>query len=68
MSQALAETPFDLQDVIKHIVTEDDEPVANLFSAKQQRLLVRTLYASWQPQPLENAPKTPRKFLAEETQ
>lgn len=35
---------------ISHIVTEDDEPVDNLFSAKQQRLLVRTLYASWQPE------------------
>jgi len=46
MSQALAEMPSDLQDVINHIVTEDDEPVDNLFSAKQQTLLKRPLYAS----------------------
>lgn len=29
------------------IVTEDDEPVDNLFSEKQQRLLVESLYANW---------------------
>ena len=30
-----------------NLVTEDDEPVDNLFSAKQQRLLVEPLYSSW---------------------
>lgn len=32
-----------------HIITEDDEPVDNVFSAKQQRLLVEPLYSnsSW---------------------
>ncbi len=34
---------------ISHIVTEDDTPVDNLFSAKQQRLLVEPLYSSWKP-------------------
>jgi len=34
---------------IDHIVTEDDTPVDNLFSAKQQRLLVESLYNSWCP-------------------
>ena len=34
---------FDLD----HLVTEDDEPVDNFFSAKQQRLLVESLYSSW---------------------
>ena len=34
---------------ISHIETENDEPVDNLFSAKQQRLLVEPLYSSWQP-------------------
>jgi Uma2 family endonuclease len=34
---------FDLD----HLVTEDDEPVDNLPSAKQQRLLVESLYSSW---------------------
>ncbi len=33
---------------ISQIVTEDDTPVDNLFSAKQQRLLVEPLYSSWQ--------------------
>lgn len=32
---------------ISHIVTEDDTPVDNLFSEKQQRLLTEPLYANW---------------------
>lgn len=31
---------------IDHIITEDNEPVDNLFSEKQQRLLTRPLYSS----------------------
>lgn len=31
---------------LTHVVTEDDEPVDNLFSERQQRLLVDSLYAS----------------------
>jgi Uma2 family endonuclease len=65
MSQALAETPFDLRDIIEHIVTEDDEPVDSFFSAKEQRLLVNSLYASWTPPPSEDRPKKRRKFLAD---
>ena len=66
MSQLLAEIPFDLRDIIENIVTEDDEPVDNLFSAKQQTLLKRPLYASWSPPPSEDQPKKKRrKFLAE---
>lgn len=34
---------------ISHLITEDDAPVDNIFSAKQQRLLVEPLYSSWQP-------------------
>jgi Uma2 family endonuclease len=34
---------------ISHIVTEDDTPVDNLASAKNQRLLVDPLYSSWRP-------------------
>ena len=30
-----------------HLITEDDEPVDNLFSEKQQRLLTESLYTSW---------------------
>jgi Uma2 family endonuclease len=65
MSQALAKTPYDWRDVIENIITEDDEPVDNLFSAKQQRLLARSLYASWIPQPNADRPKQKRKFLAD---
>ena len=65
MSQAIAELPLDLGDAIEHLVTEDDEPVDNLFSAKQQRLLVNSLYASWAPPPSRDKPKKRRKFLAD---
>jgi len=65
MAQVLAKTHIDLGDVIQNIVTEDDEPVDNLFSAKQQRLLARTLYSSWTPQPSEDQPRKRRKFLAD---
>lgn len=34
---------------ISHIVIEDDTPVDNFQSAKQQRLLVEPLYTSWSP-------------------
>ena len=30
-----------------HLITEDDEPVDNIFSEKQQRLLTEPLYTSW---------------------
>jgi Uma2 family endonuclease len=43
-SAFIAEVP-DLQ----YVIPEDDEPVDNLFSEKQQRLLVEPLYASWHP-------------------
>ena len=38
-----------------HLITEDDTPVDNLFSEKQQRLLTRSLYSSW-PGPGEGRP------------
>ena len=41
------------------LVTEDDTPVDNLFSAKQQRLLVEPLYTSW------SGPGAGRSFLAD---
>jgi hypothetical protein len=34
---------------ISHLVTEDDTPVDNFQSEKQQRLLVEPLYSSWLP-------------------
>lgn len=52
-------------EAIDNLVTEDDKPVDNLFSAKQQRLLTRTLYSSWTPPPSEEQPEEKRKFLAD---
>ena len=50
-------TPDDVQ-AVEHLVTEDDTPVDNLFSERQQRLLTHSLYASWQ------GPGSGRTFLA----
>lgn len=47
---------------------EDDEPVGNLFFARQQRLLVEPLYSSWTPLPNEEGEislGSPRPFLAD---
>ena len=49
MALAMEPVVIDQRPDISHIITEDDEPVDNLFSAKQQRLLVEPLYTSWQP-------------------
>lgn len=35
---------------VDHLITEDDTPVDNPFSEKQQRLLTEPLYSSWKPQ------------------
>jgi Uma2 family endonuclease len=43
---------------VEHLITEDDEPVDNVFSEKQQRLLTEPLYSSW------SGPGEGRKFLA----
>ena len=54
MSQPVIETPPEVYGLI----TEDDEPVDNLPSEKQQRLLTEPLYSSWA------GPGTGRTFLA----
>lgn len=72
MSATLTETPFDLTAAVKTLITEDDEPVDNVYSEKLQRLLVDALYESWTPPPVEaedeTAPAptatTPRPFWA----
>jgi len=33
---------------VSHLITEDDTPVDNVFSEKQQRLLTESLYNGWQ--------------------
>jgi hypothetical protein len=75
MSQALIESPHTVDEeslerlakAVENIVTEDGEPVGNIFSAKQQTLLKRTLYSSWTPPAEESADRSggPRPFLAD---
>ncbi len=74
MPETLLELPYDLRALTATLVTEDDTPVDNLFSAKQRRLLVEPLYSSWQPtaledtteqMPLEQSQLKPRVFLAD---
>jgi len=43
----LIPTPKESEWDFENIITEDDEPVDNLFSEKQQRLLTESLYSSW---------------------
>jgi len=47
---------------VEDIVTEDDTPVDNLYSEKQQRLLTEPLYSSWAGPP-EETEGARRKFL-----
>lgn len=57
MPEALLESIFIAEPPdITYVITEDETPVDNIFSAKQQRLLVESLYSSW---------KTGAPFLAE---
>ena len=41
--------PVDERPDISQLITEDDTSVDNIFSEKQQRLLVEPLYSSWNP-------------------
>ena len=74
MSGTMTETAFQLDEEVRRelaayyeqVVTEDDQPVDNLFSSKQQRLLARTLYASWTPPAgKRQTPGQKRPFLAD---
>jgi Uma2 family endonuclease len=46
-NDSLLVLPADLRPNVDHLVTEDDTPVDNIFSEKQQRLLTEPLYSSW---------------------
>jgi Uma2 family endonuclease len=65
LSSSLKKLPEWVEILAEHLpkvddlVTEDDTPVDNLFSAKQQRLLVESLYTSW------TGPEDERPFLAD---
>jgi len=41
--------PPELRPCLDDVVTEDDTPVDNMLSEKQQRLLTEPLYSSWNP-------------------
>jgi len=64
MAQTPTDTLFDLTAAVNALVTEDDEPVDNVFSEKQQRLLTEPLYSSWTPPPEEEPSGHPRPFWA----
>lgn len=68
MSQSSPTIPSNMEEVIAEVetymetlVTEDDEPVDNIYSDIQRRLLVEPLRSSWQPLDENGAP---RKYLA----
>src|SRR5215813_1650252 len=64
MAEEALEIPVDLAALVENIVTEDDTPVDNLFSEKQQRLLTEPLYSSWTPPASDDSPLTTRPFIA----
>lgn len=41
--------PLDERPSVDHLITENDTPVDNIYSEKQQRLLTEPLYTSWRP-------------------
>jgi Uma2 family endonuclease len=61
MPQSLSNLDCETVKLIKNLVTEDDEPV-DIFSGKQQRLLVEPLYSCWKPVDAETGEE--RKFFA----
>ncbi len=58
-TDAISNDPFDaLRAAVNQLVTEDDVPVDNVFSEKQQRLLTEPLFSSW------SGPGQQRPFVA----
>ncbi len=62
IAEELREAREDLERKVERLITEDDTPVDNLFSERQQKLLTDSLYASWQIS--TGKKKSRRKFLA----
>ena len=73
MSETMTGTAYQSEEIrreleayYEQVVTEDNQPVDNFFSSKQQRLLVQTLYASWAPPAgKRQTPGQKRPFLAD---
>jgi Uma2 family endonuclease len=57
-----AEEYEEFEAAVAQLITEDDTPVDNPFSEKQQRLLAETLYTGWTPPPNEEHPQGGREF------
>src|SRR5215813_5199838 len=64
MSRAVIDLPYDWEEAVRNLVTEDDEPVDSILSEKQMRLLTEPLYDNWTPPPNEDQPDERRLFLA----
>jgi hypothetical protein len=64
MAEQVLATPVDPAALVENLVTEDDTPVDNLFSEKEQRLLTEPLYSSWTPPASADHLTTPRPFIA----
>src|SRR5262249_56721136 len=73
MPGAMTENAYQLDEEIQrelsayyeYVAPENDQPVDNLFSAKQQTLLKRPLYVSWTPLAAKRqTPDQKRPFLA----
>jgi hypothetical protein len=62
MSLALAAEPDNYHDIIENIVTEDDEPVDNLYSEKQRRFLTRSLIVRGRHRRMKTAPEKSASF------
>ena len=58
----MAEIRAEVEREMENLVTEDDTPVDNILSEKQQRLLTEPLYGAWSG-PDQHAPGH-RPFLA----
>ena len=52
----LAEIRAEVEREMENLVTEDDQPVDNILSEKQQRLLTEPLYGSWSGSDQEGTP------------
>jgi Uma2 family endonuclease len=58
LAERLESSACELRPDIDHLITEDDTPVDNIYSERQQRLLTQSLYASW------SGPGEGRPFVA----
>ena len=63
IERMMEEIAIEVRARAQHLVTEDDTPMDNIFSEKQQRLLTEPLYTSW-PGPAGETGEQRRFFAA----